>query len=52
VSLGEWFPKCRMNVVPSSSRITDADLRTKLMFLMYTSGDSLNSMVTSDQATR
>jgi hypothetical protein len=48
VSLGEWFPKCRRNVVPSSSRITAAEFRTKLMFLIYTPGDSVNSMVTSD----
>jgi hypothetical protein len=39
VSLGEWFPKCRRNVA--------ADLRTKHMFLIYTPGDSVNSMVTS-----
>jgi len=38
----------RRNVVPSSSRITAADLRTKLMFLICTPGDSVNSMVTSD----
>lgn len=48
VSFGEWFPKCRRNLMPSSSRITAADFRTKLMFLIYTPGDSVNSMVTSD----
>lgn len=48
VSLGEWFPKWQGNVVPSSSRITDAYFRTKIMFLIYTPGDSVNSIVTSD----
>lgn len=52
LSLGEWFPKCRRTVAPSCSRITAADLRTKLMFLIYTPGGSVNSMVTSDWATR
>lgn len=41
VSLGEWFSKCRRYVVPSSSRITAADFRTKVMFLIYTPGDSV-----------
>jgi len=47
VLLREWFPKCRRNAVPSS-RITAAEFRTKLMFLICTPGDSVNSMVTSD----
>jgi hypothetical protein len=51
VSLGKWFPKCRRNVVPSSLRITGADVRTKLMFLVHTPSDSVNGTVTSDKTT-